>query len=119
MYRRIVRLFQIKTRFDAFAVTYALAVGAVARGEDYIAQYPGFPGYLLAGVCTIAVFMAGGKLVDSVKQPVDDGVRRSSASHAVRSAATSSASSAWLRGACTDPSRMPRRWADQYDRDSA
>jgi hypothetical protein len=36
MLRKIARLFVIKTRLEAFAVIYALAVGAVARGYHYM-----------------------------------------------------------------------------------
>ena len=47
MLRKIARLFIIKTRFEAFAVIYALSLGAVERGKAYIAEYPGFGGKLL------------------------------------------------------------------------
>ncbi|WP_348538838.1 hypothetical protein [Sphingomonas alba] len=71
MFKRLGRLFIIKTRFEAFLVTYAIAVGSIERGQHYMAQYPGFGGYLLALACTGVVFLAGGKLLDSVKaQPV-------------------------------------------------
>lgn len=67
MFKRIGRLFTIKTRFEAFLVTYAIAVGAVERGLHYMQQFPGFGGYLLALCCTGVVFIAGGKLLDSVR----------------------------------------------------
>ena len=67
MCKRIGRLFTIKTRFEAFLVTYAIAVGAVERGLHYMQQFPGFGGYLLALCCTGVVFIAGGKLLDSVR----------------------------------------------------
>lgn len=67
MFKRVRRLFQIKTRFEAFLVTYAIAVGAIERGQHYMQQYPGFGGYLLALCCTGVVFLAGGKLLDSVR----------------------------------------------------
>jgi len=67
MFKRLGRLFIIKTRFEAFLVTYAIAVGSIERGQHYMAQYPGFGGYLLALACTGVVFLAGGKLLDSVK----------------------------------------------------
>ena len=71
MFKRIGRLFTIKTRFEAFLVTYAIAVGAVERGLHYMQQFPGFGGYLLALCCTGVVFIAGGKLLDSVRpEPV-------------------------------------------------
>lgn len=66
MFTRIKRLFIIKTRFEAFMVIYALGVGAVDRGMHYLDKYPGFGGWLLFAVCPIAVFMAGGRILDSV-----------------------------------------------------
>ena len=67
MLQKIGRLFVIKTRTEAWLVTYAIAVGAVERGQHYLAQYPGFGGWLLALACTGVVFIAGAKLLDSVK----------------------------------------------------
>ena len=67
MLKRLARLFTIKTRFEAFLVTYAIAVGAVERGRHYIEIYPGNSGILLAVVCTGVVFIAGAKLLDSVR----------------------------------------------------
>lgn len=67
MFKRIGRLFTIKTRFEAFLVIYAIAVGAVERGVHYMQQFPGMGGYLLALCCTGVVFIAGGKLLDSVR----------------------------------------------------
>jgi len=64
--QRIKRLFMIKTKAEAYVVIYALAVGATERGMVYMDQYPGFGGMLLALCCTGAVFMAGGKVLDSV-----------------------------------------------------
>jgi hypothetical protein len=69
MLRKIGRLFTIKTRFEAWLVTYAIALGAVERGRLYLATYPGFGGWLLALACTGVVFIAGAKLLDSVKPP--------------------------------------------------
>ena len=43
--------------------------GAVERGRHYLDAYPGFGGWLLALACTGVVFVAGGKLLDSVKTP--------------------------------------------------
>jgi hypothetical protein len=57
----------IKTKTEAFLVIYALAVGATERGLVYMQQYPGVGGGLLALCCTGAVFMAGGKVLDSVE----------------------------------------------------
>ncbi|AUW58335.1 hypothetical protein C1T17_09700 [Sphingobium sp. SCG-1] len=64
--QKIKRLFTIKTKFEAFLVIYALALGAAERGIVYMDQYPGFGGKLLALCCTGAVFMAGGKVIDAV-----------------------------------------------------
>ena len=57
----------IKTKFEAFLIIYALALGATERGVVYMHQYPGFGGILLALACTGAVFMAGGKILDAVE----------------------------------------------------
>ena len=67
MLRKIGRLFVIKTRLEAWLVTYAIAVGAVERGRHYLEVYPGVGGWLLALACTGVVFLAGAKLLDSVK----------------------------------------------------
>ena len=69
MLRKIGRLFTIKTRFEAWLVTYAIALGAVERGRHYLETYPGWGGWLLALACTGVVFVAGGKLLDSVRTP--------------------------------------------------
>ncbi|WP_226372752.1 hypothetical protein [Allosphingosinicella flava] len=69
MWNRLARLFTIKTRFEAFAIIYALALGTTSRGMDYLEQYPGLPGVLLFLACTVAVFMAGGKILDAVRPP--------------------------------------------------
>jgi hypothetical protein len=63
-------LFTIKTRTEAFLVTYAIAVGAIERGLHYMDNYPGYGGVLLALACLGVPFIAGAKLVDSVKPPV-------------------------------------------------
>jgi H+/Cl- antiporter ClcA len=67
MLRKIGRLFTIKTRFEAYAVTYAIALGAVERGVHYLQQYPNWLGMTLALCCTGVVFVAGAKLLDSVR----------------------------------------------------
>src|SRR5690349_7419314 len=69
MLRKIGRLFVIKTRLEAWLVTYAIALGAVERGRLYLETYPGWGGWLLALACTGVVFIAGAKLLDSVKPP--------------------------------------------------
>jgi hypothetical protein len=67
MWTKIKRLFTIKTKFEAFLIIYALALGATERGVIYMQQYPGYGGMLLALACTGAVFMAGGKILDAVE----------------------------------------------------
>lgn len=67
MLRKISRLFVIKTRFEAFLIIYALALGATTRGAQYLEQFPGWGGYLLFLACTGAVFLAGAKILDCLK----------------------------------------------------
>lgn len=69
MLRKIGRLFVIKTRLEAWFVIYAIALGAVERGLHYHVQYPGPKGWMLAAACTGVVFLAGAKLLDSVRKP--------------------------------------------------
>ena len=66
MRSKIARLFTIKTRFEAWLVIYAIAMGAVERGQHYLEIYPGTFGWVLAALCTGVVFLAGAKLLDSV-----------------------------------------------------
>ena len=74
MIKKLARLFVIKTRFEACAVIYALAVGAITRGAHYLDIYPGWPGLLLFFACTGAVFMAGARLLEMTRP--DNGQRR-------------------------------------------
>ena len=67
MLRKISRLFTIKTRFEAFLLIYALALGATTRGAHYLIQYPGWGGTLLFLACTGAVFLAGAKILDCLR----------------------------------------------------
>lgn len=67
MLRKVGRLFMIKTRFEAWLVIYAIALGAVERGRHYLEIYPGWEGWMLAVACTGVVFLAGAKLLDSVR----------------------------------------------------
>lgn len=67
MLRKIARLFVIKTRFEAFAIIYALALGATSRGAHYLTDWPGWPGWLLFTACMVAVLMAGAKILDSLR----------------------------------------------------
>jgi len=66
MMRRLGRLFLIKNRFEACAIIYALALGGSERGKHYLDLYPGFPGKMLFCAAMVAVFMAGGKILDAL-----------------------------------------------------
>ena len=67
MLKKFGRLFVIKTRWEAWVVIYAIALGAVERGRHYLETYPGTGGWLLAVACTGVVFLAGAKLLDAVR----------------------------------------------------
>ena len=67
MLRKIGRLFVIKTRFEAYLIIYALALGAMTRGAQYTVEYPGWPGYLLFAATAGAVFLGGAKILDAVR----------------------------------------------------
>jgi hypothetical protein len=75
MGKRIGRLFVLKTRTEVWLVIYAIALGAIERGRHYIEVYPGWTGWMLALACTGVVFLAGAKLLDSVR-PAPAGVRQ-------------------------------------------
>ena len=64
---KIKRLFVIKTKWEAYAIIYALALGSVERGIIYLDQYPGFGGKLLFLACTGAVFVGAAKILDAVR----------------------------------------------------
>ena len=72
---KIGRLFVIKTRLEAYLVTYAIAVGAIERGIHYMHSYPGNAGVLLAAACLGVPFIAGAKLLDSVRTDSSDPAR--------------------------------------------
>ncbi len=72
MWHRLTRLFVIKTKFEAFLVIYGLGLGAVERGVHYLQQYPGYGGWLLFACCPVAVFMAGGMILDAVARQHSD-----------------------------------------------
>ena len=67
MWTKVKRLFVIKTRFEAYLIIYALALGAMTRGADYTLQYPGLPGYLLMAATAGAVFLGGAKILDALR----------------------------------------------------
>ena len=64
---KIGRLFVIKNRFEACAIIYALALGASERGQVYLTRFPGFGGKLLFLACSVAVFMAGAKIMEALQ----------------------------------------------------
>lgn len=64
---RIKRLFQIRTRIEVYLITYALGLGAIKRGQEYLSLYPGFGGKLLFAACTGAVFLAAAKMLQAVE----------------------------------------------------
>lgn len=65
--KMIVSLFTIKTKLDVFLITYALGLGAVKRGQEYLVQYPGNIGKVFFLLCTGAVFIAGAKMLEAVE----------------------------------------------------
>ena len=73
MRNRVARLFTIKTRFEAFLVIFAIAMGAAERARHYIETYGlNASGLLLALCCSGVVFVAGGKLLDAVRRDQQD-----------------------------------------------
>ena len=78
MIKKFARLFVIKTRFEAFAVIYAIALGAVDRGSHYLDLYPGWPGYMMFLACTAAVFIAGAKILEATARKRKEGEERRS-----------------------------------------
>ncbi len=67
MFRKIRRLFVIKTRFEAYVIIYALATGAAERGSVYLDVFPGFGGKLLFWACMGSVMLAGAKILDCLR----------------------------------------------------
>lgn len=65
--RALARLFTIKTRWEAWLVIWAIALGSVERGKQYLEVYPGGLGWLFFMLCTGVVFIAGAKLLDAVR----------------------------------------------------
>ncbi len=65
--KKLARLFQIKTKTEVFLITYALGLGAVKRGQDYLIQYPGNLGKVFFILCTGAVFVAAAKMLEAVE----------------------------------------------------
>lgn len=65
--KKIMRLFTIKTKLEVFLITYALGLGAVKRGHEYMIQYPGSIGKVFFVLCTGAVFIAAAKMLEAVE----------------------------------------------------
>ncbi len=65
--QRVGRLFVIKTRWEAWAVTWAIALGAAERGKHYLSLYPGAIGWMFFAICCLVVFVAGAKLLDATR----------------------------------------------------
>ena len=65
--KRILRLFTIKTKLEVFMITYALGLGGVKRGQEYMIQYPGNIGKVFFLLCTGAVFIAAAKMLQAVE----------------------------------------------------
>jgi hypothetical protein len=78
---RLARLFTIKTRTEALFLTYAIAVGAIERGLHYMDQYGGYAGVVLALACLGVPFVAGAKLIDSVKPQAAPAAARIPSAH--------------------------------------
>ncbi len=67
MFAKIKRLFIIKTRFEAYLIIYALALGCMERGKHYVTQFPGWGGYLLMFACSGAALLGGAKILDALR----------------------------------------------------
>lgn len=67
MWKKVKRLFVIKTRIEAYLIIYALALGAMTRGANYTLEYPGVGGYLLMAATAGAVFLGGAKILDAIR----------------------------------------------------
>ena len=67
MWTKVKRLFVIKTRFEAYLIIYALALGAMTRGAQYTQEYPGVGGWLLMAATAGAVFLGGAKILDAIR----------------------------------------------------
>jgi hypothetical protein len=78
MLRKIGRLFVIKTRFEAYLIIYALALGAMTRGAHYTVQFPGVGGYLLWAATAGAVFLGGAKILDAIRYEQEAKAREAS-----------------------------------------
>ena len=67
MLTKFARLFVIKNRFEAFAIIYALALGATNRGMVYLETFPPYWREALFLAACLAVMMGGAAILDSLK----------------------------------------------------
>lgn len=84
MLRKIGRLFVIKTRWEAYLIIYALALGAMTRGVHYTEQFPGIGGYLLWAATAGAVFLGGAKILDAIRYEQEAKARKAAKESAER-----------------------------------
>jgi hypothetical protein len=67
MWRKIGRLFTIRTRLEAWMVIWAITLGAMERGRNYLEIYHGTLGWVFVCLCMGVVLVAAPKLLDSVR----------------------------------------------------
>lgn len=67
MLKKIGLLFVIKTKWEAYIIIYALALGATSRGSHYLVEWPGWEGKMLFLAATGSVFLAGAKILDALR----------------------------------------------------
>lgn len=67
MLKKIGRLFVIKTKWEAYLIIFALALGSMDRGSHYLEIYPGWIGWTLFAACSGAVFLGGAKILDAIR----------------------------------------------------
>ena len=79
MWTKVKRLFVIKTRWEAYLIIYALALGAMTRGAQYTVEYPGVGGYLLMAATGGAVMLGGAKILDAIRYEREGKVETSEA----------------------------------------
>lgn len=121
MLKKIGRLFRIETRFEAWVMIYAIALGAIERGQHYLVQYPGAMGWVLAAACTGVVFLAGAKLLDSTPKRAEAaaaaGITFSGSPPTDRRLRAGSESRPWFRRGSREATRQrDRRAASPEDR---
>jgi hypothetical protein len=75
MIKKLARLFVIKTRFEAFAIIYGLALGQ-SNAVSLSRRLSGWQGYMMFLACTGAVFIGGGKILDATARKRKEGEER-------------------------------------------